>query len=412
MAEQILNVEALKKYKPDQYYSEGTARFLKDGVAPIAGTTKTIALPSGGGGGERSLGTTDELGNVNTQITDTQSQLDKYGNQESYLGLMKSVFNASYANNAGLINAKGQMREALYGDYGYKPSGYDMLSPDQQSAIKNSNKAGLASGIQTLNETMDNRNQGVTDLMTQMRNEGQERRQLLSDNLTRLENRRGELESAQADLKSENRTFALNAITQYPALAQMLTEQELGKINKGDLDESILAKISQASAEFTEDSQITTTTFPSGDGNTYIIGLNPDGSEAYRTLLGKTKVSPGSNTTPSIDKLRNRLPEGYDFELQTDGGGGINFIGPDGNIPREQWFNETHIPWQEVVAEVGSLNPQDYPGSEEDSGLSESDKMAINTEISKMLDDGKGDDEIKLYIRFNGGNPKDFGYTE
>jgi hypothetical protein len=82
-----------------------------------------------------------------------------------------------------------------------------------------------------------------------------------------------------------------------------LTDKELANINKGVLDDAVLAKISAASATEDQKSNVKQVEFTDSNNDTFIIGVDEKGNVLYRTPLGKAKgTGTGSGTAGERDK--------------------------------------------------------------------------------------------------------------
>ena len=282
----------------------------------------------------------EELTDIGRDISRTRQDLGKFGDIGSYLGMLREVFNASYASNQDIIQQRAAMREALYGERGMKPETMGLLSPGQQEDIRTANRPGLLAGIQALGETEAARGRKVEGVLGEARTEADTRRQLLSDELDRLLTRRSELETRdeerkqelkdeEDELKTSNRAWFMNVLTSYPTIGSLLTEKEMENANKGIIDDEVLTKINQAVTEYMkpeeEEPNITQTEFTDAEGNVYLIGIDTyTGEIVYKTHIGKVplggtssgdggrRVSGPSTSTPSTTGKGYKQIENYD----------------------------------------------------------------------------------------------------
>jgi hypothetical protein len=363
---------------------------------------------------DRTLNTADELKSVNDQITSTNADLGKYGDINGYLGLLRNTFNASYAANQDIIQARQGMRAQLYGqEPAYKPAGWEMMTPEQQNAVRNAPKPGLNAGIQALNETEAARGQKVENVLGQAKDEATARREFLTTQLAQLTNRRSELEAADNKLKNDNRSWALDALTKYPSLAKSLNDKELANINKGVLDDAILAKISAASAAEDQKADISQTEFTDNQGNTFILGVDKNtGKVLYRTPIGKKTVTGGSGVA-GVNTLAKAAKLGY--TLVHNEIGGVTFKLKGKPITSQEFEDGTGLSYLQALADFGTTDPGDIEklkaaGIMAESKATTDPKEELRTQIQAASASGASEDDIISYIKAQGYNPSDFGY--
>lgn len=345
------------------------------------------------------------LNDVNAEIENVRTQLQNYANPNSFGEMVKSVGRAAFFGNKDIIDQRAALREALYGERGQKPADYTMLRPEQQQAIRTANRPGLIAGIQALNETEAARGNQITDVADRITAEGQDRRAALTESLNYLTQRRSEIEGQQQQLASENRSFAMNALSNYPSLTGMLTEQEISQINKGVLSETFMAKLQQASAEAERQGNIAQTEFTDQNGNTFLIGVDKTtGREVYRTNLGNKGTSGTGTATerqtqqfldasgllnPESRNLFQFLPEEYQQFF-------IGSVSQDfaRNLNREG-LQEHYDQWKNMAG-YGKEATSGVPSFEELDGQSQAE---IRTWQAKLKDGSASIDEVPEYIR-------------
>lgn len=215
-----------------------------------------------------------QLGKVSKKYTKLTKELAGYDNMGQTLKMFKDIANASYLSNSDIIEQRRALREALYGERGYKPENMDMLTQSQQANVNTANRSGLVAGIQALNETENARNTRVEDLtqeqkdlmeskrnniiargnmlsqqanvLSQRENVANDRLQYQERNFDRARTRRDTLEARQNTISDNDRTFALTALQNYPSLAGLLTPAEMDSMQRGQLTDAIREKISHA----------------------------------------------------------------------------------------------------------------------------------------------------------------------
>ncbi len=327
----------------------------------------------------------NELDTITKGITKTNTQLEQFNSPTSYLDLLGKTAAASYHSNADLIAYREASRAQLYNkDPMYKPENYDMLSQGQREQIKNAPRGSLVAGIQAANETQQSRGTNIANLLQTEGGRYEDQRKALTDQLTGLTNRRATLETEQNKLKSENRNFGLDALTKYPPLRNLLTEKELSDMNKGNLTDSILAKIGQASAEWLRYKERQTNSVATTPQDKLLLKIKQAGFDVRRQtpIAGSPDVPIFSSQDPAVlakyQNDPNYIIKGQDGQTPGDiyrkgteafAGQGVDFFGPNGQkVTPIQFQNEmvkrgVIVNPREIAQMFGSENPDDWAGT-------------------------------------------------
>lgn len=308
-----------------------------------------------------------QIGNLDTQLNTAQGELGKFNDKGSYLGLLDKVMQSAYGSNKDLIEYRKSLREKLYsGNPLFTPTNFNQLDPNQQATVQNAGRGSLVAGIQAANETQAARGSGINDVLTTEGSRYSEQRQAIADQITGLQRQRDNLDNQRQNLLTANRNFGLDALTKYPGLKNMLSQKELTSINKGDLDETIIAKIGQAASDW-ERYQAS----PKGSGQSWgdmkiedrlaAVGTKGYGVQVQTqdSVLGD-KVAEWQRDhgqSPSnavVNQLKNEVTAGF----KSGKYGGVDFITPNGKVSGQEWTNTlnsagVNINWKDAAKAVG-----------------------------------------------------------
>ena len=138
----------------------------------------------------------DQIKSANQGIDTATNSLKQFDDPTSYFSLLTKVGDASYVQNQDLISYRQAMRSKLYGDTGYKPENFNLLSADQQDSIRNAGRADLLAGIQAANETQTARGNTMNDLLTTEKGTWNDARQSLLDTISTFQQKKSDAQNS------------------------------------------------------------------------------------------------------------------------------------------------------------------------------------------------------------------------